>query len=39
MYTKEIFETHTLNDEYKNFVTAHVEAATECIPAKLRAKY
>ena len=30
--------THTLNDEYENFVTAHPEAAAECIPSKLRAK-
>ena len=31
-------ETHTLNDEYENFVNAHLEAAEECIPTKQRAK-
>ena len=34
---QEIFERHTPNDEEENFVTAHLEAATECIPTKLRA--
>ena len=30
-------ETHTPNDEYENFVNAHLETATECIQrAKLR---
>ena len=32
-------ETLTLIDEYKNFFNAHMEAAAECIPTKLRAKY
>ena len=32
---QEIFETH---DEYKNFVTTHMEAAAECIQAKPRTK-
>ena len=31
-------ETHTLNDEYENFVNAHLEAAAECIPTKRRGK-
>ena len=31
-------ETHTPNDEYENFVNVHLEAATECIPTKQRAK-
>ena len=31
-------ETLTPNDEYENFVKAHLEAATECIPTKQRAK-
>ena len=31
-------ETHTPNDEYENFVNAHLEAAAECIPMKQRAK-
>ena len=32
-------ETHTPNDEYKNFVNAHLEAAAEYIPTKQRTKY
>ena len=35
---QEISETLTLNDEYENFVNAHIEAAAECIPTKQRAK-
>ena len=35
---QEITETPTPNDEYENFVNAHLEAATECIPTKQRAK-
>ena len=35
---EEIFETSTPNDEYGNFVNAHIEAAAECIPTKRRAK-
>ena len=31
-------ETKTPNDEYENFVNAHLEAAAECIPTKQRAK-
>ena len=31
-------ETHTPNDEYENFVNAHLEAVAECIPTKQRAK-
>ena len=26
------------NEEYKNFVSAHREAASECVPTELRAK-
>ena len=35
---QEISETPTPNDEYGNFVNAHLEAAAECIPIKQRAK-
>ena len=35
---QEISETPTPNDEYENFANAHLEAATECIPTKQRAK-
>ena len=28
-----------INDEYENFVNAHLEAASKCIPKKLRTKY
>ena len=35
---QEISETYTPNDEYENFITAHVEAAAECIPIKPKAK-
>ena len=31
-------ETHTPNDEYENFLNAHLEAAAEYIPTKQRAK-
>ena len=31
-------ETHTLNDEYENFVNTHLEAAAKYIPTKLRTK-
>ena len=31
-------EKHAPNDEYENFVNAHLEAAAECIPTKQRAK-
>ena len=33
-----ISKKHSLNDEYENFVTAYLEAATGRIPTKLRAK-
>ena len=42
---QEINETLTPNDEYENFVNAHMDAAAaaaaaaECIPTKLKAKY
>ena len=36
---QEIYETPTPNDKYENFVNTHIEAAAECIPTKLRAKY
>ena len=32
-------KTHTPNEEYENFVKAHLEAATECIPTEQRTKY
>ena len=31
-------KTHTPNDEYVNFVNAHLEAAAKCIPTKHRTK-
>ena len=36
---QEVSEAFTSNDEYENFVNAHIEVAAECIPAKLRAKH
>ena len=35
---QDISERHTLNDKYENFVTAHMEAAADCIPTKPRSK-
>ena len=35
---KKISNTPTLIDEYENFVNAHIEAATDNISTKLRAK-
>ena len=35
---QEIYETHTSNDEYENFLIAHMKRATECIPTKARGK-
>ena len=35
---QEIPEIPTPNDEYENFINAHLEAAAECIPTKQRAK-
>ena len=32
-------EKRTPNDEYENFVEAHLEAASKCIPTKPRTKY
>ena len=32
-------EKGTPNDEYENFVNAHLGAAAECIPKKTRTKY
>ena len=32
-------EKGTSNDEYENFVNAHLEAAANCIPTKPRTKY
>ena len=34
-----ISETPTPNDEYENFVNAHVEVVAEYIPTKLGAKH
>ena len=31
-------ETRTLNDEYENFINAHLEAAAKYIPTKHRTK-
>ena len=31
-------EKGTINDEYENFVYAHIEAAAKCIPSKLKTK-
>ena len=31
-------ETHTPNDEYENFVNAHLKVTAECIPTKQKAK-
>ena len=36
---KEKTEKSTPNDEYENFVNAHLEAAAKCIPTKLKTKY
>ena len=32
-------EKRTPNDEYKNFINVHLEAATKCIPTELKTKY
>ena len=32
-------KTHTPNEEYENFINAHLEAATEFIATKQRTKY
>ena len=37
--TQEKTEKGTPNDEYENFVEAHPEAASKCIPTKPRTKY
>ena len=34
-----ILEKLTPNDEYENFINAHMEAAAECTPTKLRAEH
>ena len=31
-------ETHTLNDEYEDFINAHLEAAAEYMPTKQKVK-
>ena len=36
---QEKIEKGTLNDEYENFVEAHLEAASKCIPTKPWTKY
>ena len=36
---RERTEKSTPNDEYENFVNAHLEAAAKCIPTKLKTKY
>ena len=35
---QEISETSTPNDEYENFLNAHIKVAAESIPTKQRAK-
>ena len=35
---QETSERLTLNDEYENFITTHIEVAAECILIKPRAK-
>ena len=35
---QEMSLTATPNDEYENFINAHLEAVAECIPTKQRAK-
>ena len=35
---QEAIESPTPNEEYENFVSAHLEAASECVPTKQRAK-
>ena len=35
---QEKIEIHTPNDEYENFINAHLEVATKYIPTKLRTK-
>ena len=37
-YRSQKSEKHIPNDEYENFVNAHLEAAAECIPTKQRGK-
>ena len=32
-------EKGTPNEEYENFVNAHLEATAKCIPTKLKTKY
>ena len=36
---QKISETPPPNDEYENFVNAHIEMAAKCIPNKLRVKH
>ena len=36
---KDRTEKSTPNDEYENFVNAHLEAGAKCIPTKLKSKY
>ena len=36
---QETSERHTPNDEYENFLTAHVETAFKCIQFKSKAKF
>ena len=35
---QEITESHTTNDEYENFLTAHIEVVAECILIKPKPK-
>ena len=36
---QKIFGRQSPNEEYENFVSAHIKSAAECIRIKLRAKY
>ena len=36
---QETSKRYTSNDEYKTFVTSHIEAVAKCIPTKPKAKY
>ena len=36
---QDLMEKRTPNDEYENFVNAHLEAAAKYIPTKLKTKY
>ena len=35
---QKLYKRYNMIEKYENFVTAHIEAAAECIPIKLRTK-